>query len=54
MELNEIAVWIADYGFPMALSWYLLVRMESKLDKLSAGIEKLNHTIALQGQAKAL
>lgn len=53
MELSQITQWIGDYGFPMALSWYLLVRMESRLDKLSAIIESLNHTISLQGQNKA-
>ena len=36
---------IANYGFPIILSWYLLSRMETKLDKLSANIESLTHTL---------
>lgn len=53
MEFNQLAACLADYGFPMVLSWYLLLRMESRLDKLCAGIEKLNHTISLQEAAAA-
>lgn len=48
MELSQIMKQIADYGFPIALSWYLLLRMESKLDRLSAVIENLNHTLAVK------
>lgn len=48
MELNQIMAQIADYGFPIALSWYLLLRMESKIDKLTAVIENLNRTIAVR------
>lgn len=49
MEINQIIAQIADYGFPMALSWYLLVRMERRLDKLSDVIEKLSRTLAVKG-----
>ena len=31
----------AQYGFPMVISWYLLVRMESKLDALTVSINML-------------
>ena len=41
MDATFIAAQIANYGFPMVLSWYLLVRMESKLEALTAGINAL-------------
>lgn len=53
MEFNQLGAYLADYGFPMVLSWYLLLRMESRLDKLCTGIENLNRTISLQGAATA-
>ena len=42
MELERFLSAAADYGFPMLVSSYLLVRMEGKIEKLSASIEKLN------------
>ncbi len=45
MELLITAA--AQYGFPMLVSWYLLVRMETKLDRLSADIEDLTRVIAV-------
>ena len=30
----------ADYGFPMLVSSYLLIRMEGRIERLSANIEK--------------
>lgn len=37
---------VANYGFPMVLSWYLLVRMEGRLDKLTDSINGLARSIA--------
>ncbi|MCH3949363.1 MAG: YvrJ family protein [Acidaminococcus sp.] len=31
----------AQYGFPMVISWYLLVRMEDKLEQLTLSIDSL-------------
>lgn len=45
MELEKFLTAAADYGFPMLVSSYLLLRMESKLDKLSANIEALTHVL---------
>lgn len=45
MELEQLLLNAANYGFPMVVSWYLLVRTESKLDKLSSNIDNLTHTI---------
>ena len=45
MDLEQIISGVANYGFPIAISWYLLSRMEAKIDTLSANIESLTHTI---------
>lgn len=37
---------VANYGFPMVLSWYLLVRMEGRLDRLTDSINSLARSIA--------
>jgi hypothetical protein len=44
-EVEEILVPIANYGFPMVISVYLLVRVESKLDALTAAITRLGQVI---------
>ncbi|MGQ9533409.1 MAG: YvrJ family protein [Desulfotomaculales bacterium] len=33
---------VANYGFPMVLAAYLLLRMEKKLDDLAAAIHRLS------------
>lgn len=48
MEFEKLVSAAAEYGFPMLVSWYLLVRMEEKLDKLSSNIEALSRSIAVQ------
>ena len=46
MELDQMLTAAANYGFPMLVSCYLLVRMESKIDQLSANIDALTRVIA--------
>ncbi len=36
----------AQYGFPMVISWYLLVRMEDKLEQLTSSIDALKALIS--------
>lgn len=36
---------IANLGFPIAITVYLLVRMEGKIEELSTSIDNLNVTI---------
>ncbi len=48
MELEKLISAAAEYGFPMLVSWYLLVRMEEKLDKLSSNIDALTRSLQLQ------
>lgn len=46
MEYTNLLNAVADYGFPMIVSSYLLVRMEAKLDRLSENIDRLTQAIA--------
>ncbi|MEG0831601.1 MAG: YvrJ family protein [Acidaminococcaceae bacterium] len=43
---------VANYGFPIVLSWYLLVRMEAKLEKLNQGIAALREAVLLLSKAE--
>lgn len=40
--MNDYIKDIIDVGFPIVLSLYLLIRLESKLDKLSENIIQLS------------
>ncbi|QFG01289.1 YvrJ family protein (plasmid) [Psychrobacillus glaciei] len=40
--MNELIQYIADYGFAVIISVYLLVRMEKKIDTLSKSIDRLS------------
>lgn len=46
MELEKLLALVTDYGFPVLVSCYLLLRMEAKIDKLSANIEALTRVLA--------
>ncbi|CDB36250.1 uncharacterized protein BN574_00587 [Phascolarctobacterium sp. CAG:266] len=46
MDAELIFSQLANFGFPIMLSWYLLIRMESKLDKLTESISALTANIA--------
>ena len=46
MEVSEVFGFIKDFGFPMVLSWFLLVRMENKLARLTEVIGELSGNIA--------
>ena len=45
MEFERLLSAAADYGFPMLVSSYLLVRMEGRIVKLSANIESLTRVL---------
>ena len=45
MEFDRLLSAAADYGFPMLVSSYLLVRMEGKIEKLSANIDTLTRVL---------
>ena len=44
--MEEIYSNIANLGFPIAVSIYLLVRIEGKLDSLTQSINELSNVIA--------
>ena len=46
MDVFEVFGFIRDFGFPMVLSWFLLVRMENKLAGLTQVIGELSCNIA--------
>ena len=39
--MDQILALVANYGFPMVLCMYLLVRIEGKLEQLTASINEL-------------
>jgi len=44
--MEQILSYTANYGFPMVISVYLLVRIEGKLEQLSVSINELAKVIA--------
>ena len=46
MELNELVGLIGNVGFPVAVSAYLLIRLEKQILCLSSSINKLNTIIS--------
>jgi hypothetical protein len=38
----------AQYGFPMVISWYLLVSMDKKLEDLTQSIERLRMAVKME------
>ncbi len=48
MDINELVELITNVGFPMAISTYLLIRLEKQLNSLSSSINKLNTIISVK------
>lgn len=46
MEISELVNLIANVGFPVAISAYLLVRLEKQIMTLTFSINKLNTIIS--------
>ena len=46
MEMNELINLIANVGFPVAISAYLLIRLEKQIMSLTLSINKLNTIIS--------
>lgn len=44
--MEQLLGYAANYGFPMVMCMFLLIRIESKLEKLSASISDLSRVIA--------
>jgi hypothetical protein len=45
--MEELLQQIGNFGFPIVLSIYLLVRVEGKLEKLTESINELSKAIAM-------
>lgn len=43
---TEVLNQIAQFGFPIVISLYLLIRMEQKIETLSSAITELNYNIS--------
>ena len=43
--MNEVVSLIGNVGFPMAITLYVLTRLESKMEKLSESMNKLANAI---------
>ncbi len=46
MEINELLNLIANVGFPVAISAYLLIRLEKQIVSLTYSINKLNTIVS--------
>lgn len=46
--MDAILSYAANYGFPMAVTAFLLVRIETKLDALDVSIKELTKVITLK------
>ena len=45
MDTKEIFSAVGNFGFPMVLSWYLLLRMEQRLARLTTCLTELSKAI---------
>lgn len=46
--MEDILKAVADVGFPIAVAAYLLIRIESKIDNLSASINQLSTILSVK------
>lgn len=51
-NVEEIVSAVANLGFPIAISVFLLVRIENRLEKLTESINDLSSTISAIKMAK--
>ena len=54
MEAQELFTAIGNFGFPIVLSWYLLLRMEQRLDKLTGCLNELSKALLQQSNGDCL
>lgn len=52
--MEEILTATANYGFPMVVAAYLLIRLEHKMDSLSASINELVFTLKTYDHKKKI
>ncbi len=44
--MDEVFALISNLGFPVAVSIFLLVRLEGKMDELTASVKELSQAIS--------
>jgi hypothetical protein len=44
-DMEELVVLIGNFGFPVAVSMYLLIRLEGKLETLTESIHSLSQAL---------
>lgn len=49
VSMNELLTPVANVGFPIVLSIYLLLRLEGKIEGLSASVHELAKSITVMG-----
>ena len=54
MEVNELASLVTNVGFPIAVSAYLLIRLEKQLKTLTTSIDKLTILMTVKSNIKDL
>ncbi|WP_312518637.1 YvrJ family protein [Anaerospora sp.] len=47
--MEQLLTYVANYGFPMVITLFLLLRMETKLEQLTNSISELAKVIATKG-----
>ncbi len=53
MIVEEFVTLIGNWGFPIAVSLYLLVRIEGKLENLTDSIRRLSEAITRQETSRS-
>lgn len=48
MEATELATLISNMGFPIAITAYLLIRLEREIGNLTKSINKLNTIVSVK------
>lgn len=48
--MNELLNQIGNFGFPIILSMYLLIRIESKIETLAGTITQLSNVLEEHGE----
>jgi hypothetical protein len=54
MDTQEIFKAVGNFGFPIVLSWCLLLRMEQRLDKLGDCLHELSSAIVKEHKTNGL
>ncbi|MES9699973.1 MULTISPECIES: YvrJ family protein [Bacillus] len=52
MDLNQYVSLIGNFGFPLVLATYLLLRMERKIESLTDAINELHNYIESERKSK--